>query len=286
MTMKREQVLIGLPETGKTTFLAALWHVLCSEDSGTDLRRERYHDDHGYLNAIRERWVNAEIQDRTVPSAESQVSMILSSKMIDGEVEVCIPDLSGESYESAWSYRKINRERAEAIGRAEGILLFVHPDQVEKEVLISETADIVEDLQEEGDAEEDAAELTEWDAQKSPTQIQLVDLVQCVFRLNENRPLRLGVVVSAWDRVDEKIVPAAWIKRELPLLWQFLCCNDDCLKVGFFGVSAQGGQLPRDADRLRELDRPTERIQIVCEDGGTSNDITTPLRWLMTAVER
>ncbi len=136
MTVKRENILMGLPATGKTTFLAALWHVLCSQESATDLRLERCHDDHGYLNAIRERWVNAEIQDRTVPSAETQVSMILVGEMIQGEVEVCIPDLSGESYESAWSYRKINRERADTLGHAEGILLFVHPDRVEKEVLM------------------------------------------------------------------------------------------------------------------------------------------------------
>ena len=155
MIVKHEHVLIGLPETGKTTFLAALWHVLSSANSGTDLRLERYHDDHEYLNSIRERWVNAEIQDRTVPSAETQVSMILAGDSIEGELEVCIPDLSGESYESIWGYRKLNRERAEAISRAEGILLFVHPDQVEKEVLISETAGIVEELEEDGDVEDD-----------------------------------------------------------------------------------------------------------------------------------
>lgn len=286
MTVKHEHVLIGLPETGKTTFLAALWHALNSANSSTDLRLERFHDDHEYLNSIRERWVNAEIQDRTVPSAETQVSMILAGDAIEGELEVCIPDLSGESYESIWSYRKLNRERAEAIIRAEGILLFVHPDQVEKEILISETAEIVEELEDDGDVEEDAAELAEWDAQKSPTQVQLLDLLQCVLRLNANRPLRLGVVVSAWDRIDAVISPSDWIKRELPLLWQFLQCNDDCLESAFFGVSAQGGQLPRDADRLRELDRPIERIQIVCAGGETGNDITTPLRWLMTAVDR
>ena len=285
--MKREHILMGLPETGKTTFLAALWHVLCSEDAGAQLRLERYHDDHGYLNAIRERWVNAEIQDRTVPSAEAQVSMILAGKQIDGEVQFCIPDLSGESYESAWSYRKINRERGEAIGRAEGILLFVHPERVVNETLIcqEDIAGTIEDL-EDDDEDDDAPERAEWDAQKAPTQIQLVDLIQCVFRLNENRPLQIGVVVSAWDRVDEEIAPSDWTKRDLPLLWQFLCCNDESLTVGFFGVSAQGGQLPRDAEKLRKLDRPTERIEIVCEDGGTSSDITTPLRWLMTAVER
>lgn len=286
MTVKHEHVLVGLPETGKTTFLAALWHVLSSASSDTSLRLERFHDDHEYLNSIRERWVNAEIQDRTVPTSETQVSMILIGDGIDGEVEVCIPDLSGESYESIWSYRKLNRERAEAISRAEGMLLFVHPDQVRKEILISETAETVDELEEEADDEEDVAELTEWDAQKSPTQVQLVDLIQCVFRLNANRPLRLGVVVSAWDRIDAATSPADWTKRELPLLWQFLRSNDDCLEVAFFGVSAQGGQLPHDADRLRELDRPIERIKIVCNGSEQSNDITTPLRWLMTAVDR
>lgn len=285
MSTKREHVLIGLPETGKTTFLAALWHVLCSDDVDAHLTLQRFHDDHEYLNAIRERWVNAEIQVRTVPSAEAQVSMILSGENLEDEIEVCIPDLSGESYESAWGDRKINRERSEALGRAEGILLFVNPDRVAKEVLISETATVVDELGDDDDTDEDGPELTEWDAHKAPTQIQLVDLLQCVLRLNENRPLRVGVIVSAWDRIDGEITPADWVKRELPLLWQFLCCNDDSLQAGYFGVSAQGGHLPDDADKLRKLDSPTERINLACEDGTTTNDITTPLRWLMMASE-
>lgn len=277
---------MGLPETGKTTFLAALWHVLCAKDTASGLRLSRFHDDHHYLNKIRERWVNAEVQDRTVPSAEARVSMIVTGEMMQGEAEVCVPDLSGESYESVWSYRKISRGHAQAVGHAEGILLFVSPDRVEKETLISEAAQFVKDLEGDSGEEEDLSQLTGWDAQNAPTQVQLVDLLQCVLRLNDHRPLRLGVVVSAWDRVDGAIAPGAWIERELPLLWQFLRCNDDCLNVGFFGVSAQGGSLPRDADKLRELDRPTERIRIVCENGETNNDVTTPLRWLMTAAKQ
>jgi hypothetical protein len=278
MSDTREHILIGLPETGKTTFLAALWHVLCSEDIDTALTLSRYHDDHGYLNRIRERWVNAEVQDRTIPSSESKVSMLLTWKDSESELEVCIPDLSGESYESAWSYRKINAERADVIARAEGILLFISPDRVESEVLISATTSIIEGLDDNEDADEVATEVIEWDAHKAPTQIQLVDLLQSVLRLNDTRPLSIGVVVSAWDRVE--------ISRELPLLHQFLLSNDDTLRVAFFGISAQGGSLPHDADRLREVDQPTERIQVLCDDGQTNSDITTPLRWLMTAVNQ
>lgn len=287
MTSKRKQVLIGLPETGKTTFLAALWHVLCANETETELHLVRYHGDHEYLNAVRERWANAEMQVRTSPNAEAEVSMILAGKTMAKEVEVCIPDLSGESYESAWSYRTLNRERAETIGNAEGVLLFVHPDRIKKEVLISEIADIVNDLDEgcEEEDENDASGTVGWDAQEAPTQIQLVDLIQCVLRLNESRPLRLGVVVSAWDRIGQEVLPADWIKCELPLLWQYLRCNDSSLVVRFFGVSAQGGRIPDDVDNLRELDRPTDRIQVIDGTGDISSDITTPLRWLMATEE-
>jgi stage III sporulation protein SpoIIIAA len=52
------QLIIGLPETGKTTFLAALWHVVTSEEVNESLRLERLHGDSKYLNEISAKWAS------------------------------------------------------------------------------------------------------------------------------------------------------------------------------------------------------------------------------------
>ena len=48
---------IGLPESGKTTFLAALWHVAESEEVAGALKLERLSDEIQHLNMIKNDWL-------------------------------------------------------------------------------------------------------------------------------------------------------------------------------------------------------------------------------------
>lgn len=64
----------------------------------------------------------------------------------------------------------------------------------------------------------------------------------------------------------------------MPLLHQFIA-TCDTVRASFFGVSAQGGELPRKADELAEVGQPSKRIRVVTADGET-NDITMPIRSL------
>lgn len=66
--MRRESiVIIGLPSSGKTTFLAALWHVVTAQaEAPTRLRFHTLRDgDATHLNQIAARWRDAVVQDRT-----------------------------------------------------------------------------------------------------------------------------------------------------------------------------------------------------------------------------
>ena len=49
-------VIIGLPASGKTTFLAALWHVIEADETECRLKLNRYEGDLKYLNAIAQAW--------------------------------------------------------------------------------------------------------------------------------------------------------------------------------------------------------------------------------------
>lgn len=280
--MKREIILMGLPATGKTTYLAALWHKLCLQETGPGLRLKQFHGNQEYLNLIQEKWVNAELQERTTPSSEAYVSMILEADNMDGEVEVSMPDLSGESYESAWSYRILDNKLAKLLERVEGILLFISPTGISKEILISDADSIMGEIVEEDDSTEEIEETEAWDPSMTPTQTQTVDLIQCALHIRKQLPLRLGIIISAWDRVPDGVCPKDWVIKELPLLWQYIHSNHETIQYQIFGVSAQGGQLPADADRLREIEEPVNRVGVVTEDGKDGYDITFPLHWLMS----
>ena len=125
-------------------------------------------------------------------------------------------------------------------------------------------------------------ELVPWDPDKTPTQVQLVDLLQFhILRVNVRSPFRIAVIVSAWDLVcGENMSPEEWFAARLPLLDQYLKANHEMCAVRIYGVSAQGGDVEKDAESLQDEYNPSKRI-IVVGKGCNANDLTAPIRWLM-----
>ena len=56
MSNSTNLLFVGLPQSGKTTYLAALWHVLEDQSSTTRLKRKQNSVDRTYLNQIAEAW--------------------------------------------------------------------------------------------------------------------------------------------------------------------------------------------------------------------------------------
>ena len=67
--------LIGLPEAGKTTFLAALYHVVESGEIQSSLRLEQRHGDYRHLNTVRDQWADANPLERTkIPDEQARIN--------------------------------------------------------------------------------------------------------------------------------------------------------------------------------------------------------------------
>src|SRR5437870_5902491 len=125
-----KQLIIGLPETGKTTFLAALWHVVISEELADSLQLLKLEGDRKHLNIIRTAWLEFREVGRTVSTTEEVVSMKLGQTGKSEAAELIFPDMSGESFRKQWVERKWTKEYDELVANASGIFLFVHPLKV------------------------------------------------------------------------------------------------------------------------------------------------------------
>jgi hypothetical protein len=283
-------IICGLPGSGKTTFLAALWHLVTSREIDTALRFESLRNgDSSHLHALATRWRSAKIQDRTAVAANRFVSMNLLNRD-DNPVRLTFPDLSGESYRRMWEERDCDPAVAEILTTGEGLLLFVHADQIQSPKSVVEVAAQSKKLGIEVTDEQDAP----WRPRLAPTQVQIVDLLQ-LFR---SPPLKVGlqrvaIMLSAWDKVvAEKRTPEAFLAEWLPFLDQYLRSSADGWTCRVYGVSAQGGDYeaenkemtgPQRADleALRTLDQPSMRIKVISESG-ESHDLTEPVAWLMS----
>jgi Double-GTPase 1 len=130
-----------------------------------------------------------------------------------------------------------------------------------------------------------------------PTTLALVELLQWIRRARNllpvemtpfERPLRVGVVFTAWDGVA-----AEW-RRELPelylathhaLLKDYLASNFREHEVRVFALSATGGNLADPSYRARylEAERPSSRVYWKGLDGKVreDSDLAVPLGWAL-----
>ena len=276
-----KQLLVGLPGTGKSTFLAALWYT--AECGSTHWKIEQLGDEEEHLEMISQRWLECNMMQRSAQAGEALVSMRFREEGSERTLTAFFPDLAGETFEDQWVHRRCSKMYLETARASNQILMFLHPERLRH-------GDRIEDyLQEEPDDGEEERTAVERRPERDPTQVILVDLLQILSQppiLHES--LRIAVVVSAWDLIEKvqtkggvsKENPNTWFEEHLPLLHQFLKNNHDWIQFKVFGVSAQGGDYAdqQEVSNLRSI-APEDRVRVV-EEAKTTNDLTAPMSWL------
>jgi hypothetical protein len=278
--------IIGLPETGKTTFLAALSYTLKQARVPTMLRWRNFNGDHQYLTRLIKTWLSGEKVARTMPAMQQQR---LSLELIDEQgttYMVSFPDLSGELFQEQYKNREMDKNTAEYIKNCESFMLFLNPEKSNVPEYISSVPF------EERKNIQTASELDIENNQNGynntvPSAVQLVDILQFVDFLKNNAPYNLSIIVSAWDIIEERtpaLKPEQFVSEQLPFLWQYIFSNSPKIQVRYYGVSAQGGTLEGDVNAflLKFEWKPVERIIVVDNNGKRDHDITLPLWKVMS----
>lgn len=266
-------LMLGPPASGKSTFLATVWHLLTSEEIPTALALTRVEGDREYIDDLAAAWRRCERVERNKVGDPQPVALHLT----DGSQSVVLhlPDMSGEILVQAAAHRSWPATLEETVRKASGLLLFVGPEGLNEPDSLDEAIQQGRLLGGSAQARETPAAHKGAGGQTSqtavgggepfttaemPTQSLLVDAVQEIVHLQDREPA-IAVVVSAWDLVRSTKSPRVWIRRRLPLLYQYLESGPFAWEG--IGLSAQGGRLPEEAAELRSLDVPAERIRVV-----------------------
>lgn len=270
-------MLMGLEASGKTTYLAALWHLIEANAPTLSLSSDTLPEERQYLNGIRSSWLRLEPVPRTTIQEPKSIDLKLKEKESGQEFEMHIPDISGESYRHQFTDRFATITYSDLISNMSGILLFIHPEQIRKPERIKPTA-IVESVS------TAHTNYIEWHPDLTPTQIILVDLLQFVHSLSKRTDsLKISIMISAWDRIKSNITPDAWLQVQLPLLDQFLRSNSPKNPYRVFGLSAIGGALETQKSKLMAVD-PLDRPILQVGSKGISHDLTVPLKHLLEEI--
>lgn len=309
MDPKPQFLMVGLPESGKSTFLAAMWEVVRSDKVPGAMKLGTLVGDYSYVNKLHELWLEGIPLKRTKVEREGLVAIPLRDDAL-GDSTIVTPDLSGESFDVQWEMRTISKKYYEYLLVVKGLLAFVHSEKFNTGPLIGRQTRELEELiradseqpqeTKPGNREESSSngikdhspepKPVPFDPEKVPTQTKVVDMLSQALRVSSHGKgvTRVGLVVSAWDLVKQKFnTPDQWLRVNMPLLGQFLASNTKRFDYKLFGVSAQGTELnEKNRDEylqnrrdLLKLHSASDRI-IVTDGESVGHNITAPLQWL------
>lgn len=278
MGMVTKSFIVGLPASGKTTFLGALAYTLVNSNAVSTQYQMYNIEDMSYLNSIAGIWSSCDVVERTNLGQYEKNVLFLKDKL-ENEIELIIPDLSGEDFEDVVKNRTMTDAMYKDIQESSNIFLFINPDMISKQTLIKDISP--EHRQETEELESDSdEESNKNDQYEIHEQAQYVMLLQDIGRIRKDCT-RMKVIVSAWDAYDCKATPQDLLEEKMPLLWQYLITNEKLFECEYWGISAQGGDLndPAKKDELLDCDDPIDRIIIVNSEGKRmSNDLTMLLK--------
>lgn len=297
--MNSDLVIMGLPASGKTTYLAALWHQMEAGDTDCRLKLDVWEGDLSYLTGIAGRWRTFEAVKRTSQTGDANVSVRIVDTRTGAKAKAFFADIAGERFDAQIELRRCRRTFFDNAEANDGILFFVSAENKQDSLSINEFNSFMPsgDVELPDDADAAPAEtteasarratVTEWGPKHTPVQVRIVQMLSDLHRHPFTaRPRRLALIVSAWDIVaGSGISPARWIANEMPLLAQFLATNAESFTTRTYGVSAQGLDL-NDKAAVAEAAKGDSSRRIILVDGtDVGNDITTPLVWLMSQGE-
>lgn len=287
-------LLVGGPDAGKTNFLIRLWIALQSGEGR--LQSDGLPEDMEYLNAGAQALLGGEFAPRTSQEVHTRnvIPVSASTEGSDFRGQLVVPDSSGEE----WMLIHRNREWSErweaAIPSLLGCLLFIRAGSVE----IHAPLDWVSCMDYFGTGANlpDSAD-SGGEEFAMPTQVVLIDWLQCLRAAVAahgagSLRLRVGVVVSAWDRVptdQQGEDPLSYVATNFPMFHDFMLSNRERFAFECFGVSVVGGDLELAPGFREEYLRgvPARAGYVVHALGGTptrTGDHTLPLAWAMGLV--
>lgn len=256
-------LMVGLTGSGKTTYLAGLFHTL-HQAPQDELSLRTLPEEREYLLTLERRWLDLEPIAHSAHVGPKHVELPVRDAH-GRSFDLILPDVSGEEYRDAWEHGAFSEEIAQLLRTASGLLLFIHAQDLDEPELMDLRAD------------SDGGQPESWVPKMGVTQAKLCDLLEQIVELRAGGSPSLAVIISAWDTVEPELSPDDWLTWKLPLLAQWLTASELDFRHKLFGISAQGGDLsdPHIRDRLATAPR-------VERPGGTHR-LTAPLQWLLDA---
>jgi len=267
---KKKLLFVGLPESGKTTYLAALWQLLNTSDSIFKIKN--LNDDLNYLESIAENWRDFETIPRTNDgNFKNEISLQKSEGTI--ELDLVIPDYKGEHFKNLLIKRSIDNELMNYINETDNIFLFISYSDIENAVNWDDAQLDLTNKNQSGESY----------YKSSCTQARITELLQLINYLREYKKINIVVLITAWDLVPSLFSqdPTKFLTNNFPLFLQYLNSNKNFINFNIYGISSQGTSYDKtqDIEKLKKLSSE-KRVKIVHSED-KKLDFLEPISWIL-----
>lgn len=277
-------LFIGLPGSGKSTFLGALAGCVEHADYEGSYSFGGYPEERALLEQLIDDWLQCNTVQRTKGQEPFANTLHLANKESGNTIVLDLPDLSGEIFDRQCERRNCSAEYVSMVESTNQVLLFCHAGKNYRNEPIPKIVGITDE-----EVDEEVKELeVKWNPNHLSLGGKLVDILQMLLEIRGEVPgkLKIAVVISAWDLVMGlqpviKLTPSEFLDKNVSLLSQFLASQSAKIDYEIFGVSAQGGDYENGGAKNELLKMsPLGRIS-VANGEAISKDIALPVKWLI-----
>ena len=270
MSQAKKCLVVGLQDTGKSSYMAAFWVIERAGTSGHQLTFNKRPDNTQYLDSIGNNWLEQEPVNRS-SNLQMELEFSLKHRDTGSIIELAIPDFKGERYKLILQ----NEEPSEIekwLKECDRILFFL-PTENEKKFNEELGVEPRENSERKPTPTFNVDEIEPW--------IQNVELLKYIRE--KKGDIKIAFCISKWDLMMAKnMTVQKWIEKGHLIFYTYV--KHHFSNVKYFGISAQGlnyeqrGELTEDV--VSELTDAGKRAYI---SSGTDKDydITKPLAWLL-----
>jgi energy-coupling factor transporter ATP-binding protein EcfA2 len=260
-------LIIGPPNSGKTTFLAQLYGRIQAKKGRITLTRAPQNIT-GIKNAY-ERLADG-LETEATPATDN-LEVVIPVKIDGQELELVFKDYGGEQvrditklleYDKTWQQRTQENDRW---------ILFIRPGEIYHHYDLSIT----------GYAKIDSALTVEGVHNELSHQYNFIELIQALLHArgigiqSDLQVPKLVVVLTCWDELHTIKTPEGILKEKLPLFFQFIEALWSSESFTILGLSPQEFPLDNDQARDKYLDELPESFgYLVDGNGKIDRDLT------------
>lgn len=286
--MAEKKILIaGLPDAGKTTYIAALNGVM-TQDGDFCLHSDGKASEWAYVNDMTKKWLAGETVTHSTDGETKFIKWPLKDKN-DQRIDLTIPDMKGEHY-----YDIINNDfdpkLAEFCKGADGILFFINgmsrfmlkehymEMQKDREEKKNEAADNTKQVNNVTEAAKQSEKADKIKLKPENMQDVTKNLLVIKYLRELMGNVKIVVAISCWDERGDYKTIEEYFKKVCPALYNYVRKNFNAHM--FCGISAQGAKYgTEDTTNLNELTETGKRAYIFINE--KVYDLAMPLEYLI-----